>query len=453
MVGGERLMGSAGLEIGILFVLILANGLFAMAEIAVVSSRKARLEQRVKQGRRGAQVALDLAQNPGDFLSTVQVGITLIGTLAGAFGGVTLAGHLNYYLSQYPLLDPYSESISFGLVVIAISYLTLILGELAPKNIALINPEGIASGLAPFMKRLASATSVVVRFLSWSSNMVLKLIPLRAGTEPPVTEEEIKGLIEQGTRQGTFEEAEQEMVSAVFRLGDRRVTELMRSRNRVIWLDLKETTEVTLSKILNSPYLRYPVGEGSLDQLAGIIDVKDVLGQSLAGQPLDLRPLLKKPLLVSESKRAFDVIDLFISSGTGMALVIDEHGGVEGLITMTDLTRAIVGEVAATADEIAGPRALPREDGSWLVDGILPVSDLRQELLLPELPGEQDGDFATAAGFVLTQLGRVPVSGDAFEWNGWRFEVVDMDGNRIDKLLISRLPEPPPPEEGNGNAT
>jgi len=428
-------MGGSGLEISLVFLLVLANGVFSMAEMAVVSSRKARLRQRSENGSRGAAVALDLATNPHDFLSTVQVGITLIGTLAGAFGGATIAETLAVYLNQFPMVAPYSHSIAITVVVLVISYLSLILGELVPKSLALSNAEGIASALAPPMQKLARLGSPAVRFLSLSTRVVMKLLPVKQSAEAPVTAEEIKVLIAQGTEHGTFEEAEQEMVEGVFRLGDRRVVDLMQPRGKVIWLDIEDSWQVNREILRKYPYSRFPVSRGDLDRMVGIAHVKDLFLAVESGQPVDLQALARKPLIVPEQSPALDVLEQFQTSGEQMALVVDEHGGMQGIVTLTDLVEAVVGDLRGPG-EGSRPKITRREDGTWLADGSMPVSDLLDALQLRAIPGDEDG-FTTVAGLVLAHLHRIPVAGDHVVAGGWRFEVVDMDGNRVDKVLIA----------------
>ena len=431
-------MGNIGLEVSLIFILVLANGVFAMAELAVVSARKARLRQRSEEGNRGATVALELASNPHDFLSTVQVGITLIGTLAGAFGGATIAGKLAVYLQQFPQVAAYAETISITVVVLIISYLSLILGELVPKNLALSNPEAIASALAPPMRWLAKLGSPAVRFLTFSTKVVMKILPVKPSAEAPVTEEEIKVLVAQGAEHGTFEAAEREMVEGVFRLGDRRVVELMQPRRKVAWLNVDEDWNANCEKVKRSAHSRYPVVEGDLDRALGIVHIKDLFSAVNSGKLPDLRALARKLVVVPESTPALDLLERFHESGEQMALIVDEHGGTQGIATLTDLMNAVVGDLRARA-EGARLRIVKREDGSWLVDGSLPLPDFMDELQIREMPGEDEG-FATVGGLVLAHLHRIPSPGDHFDAGGWRFEVVDMDRNRIDKVLVTKLP-------------
>lgn len=434
-------MNNIGLEVALIFLLVLANGVFAMAEIAVVSARKARLRQRAAEGHRGAGVALELAEKPDDFLSTVQVGITLIGTLAGAFGGATVAEKLAEQLKQVPQIAEYAESVSITVVVLLISYFSLILGELVPKNLALSNPERIAALLAPPMRLLARAGSPFVRFLTFSTRVVMKLIPVKASNDAPVTQEEIEALLAQGTEHGTFEETEQEMVAGVFRLGDRRVMDLMRPRGKVRCLDVQEDWAVNREVLRKSTFSRFPVIDGDLDRLIGVVHVKDLFLAVDSGDTWDLRSLARQSLLLPEGTPAFEALERFQKTGQQMALIIDEHGSVEGVVTLTDLMEGVLGDLRGPHD---APRAqaLRRDDGSWLVDGQLPIKELIEELGLKQVPGEEEG-FTTVGGLVLAHLHRIPSPGDHFSVDGWRFEVLDMDVNRVDKVLVSRVADQP----------
>lgn len=427
-----------GLEIVLILILVIANGLFSMAEIAVVSSRKARLQQQAEAGSRQAKVALALANDPNDFLSTTQVGITLIGTLAGAFGGATIAEKITPYFLQIPALAPYASTISLSLVVLAITYLSLILGELVPKRIGLHSPERIAAFVALPMRWLSRIAHPIVRFLSWSTDVVFRLLPFREVKEAPVTPEEIKVLIEQGTQAGAFEEAEQELVAGVFRLGDRRAVELMTPRLKVSWLDVDDPPQEWIRVMTEGDYSRYPVCRNGLDELLGVIHVKDLLAQMVEGGKLDLRAALRKPLMVPETTPALRVLEQFQTTGTHIALVVNEHGAIEGLLTLNNLLEAVVGELP-DPDDPRDMRVQQREDGSYLVDGMLPVSELKELLHVSQvLPGEKEGTFTTVGGFLMMNLERIPVATDSYDAAGWKFEVVDMDGNRVDKVLISR---------------
>lgn len=426
-------------EIFIILLLILANGVFAMSEMSIVSARKARLQEMAERGDRKARVALDLANSPNRFLSTVQVGITLIGILAGAFGGATLADSLANSIRQFPPLAQYGNLIAVAVVVICITYLSLIFGELVPKRLALNSPEKIASIIAGPMRVLAAIAYPIVHLLTASTEAVLKLIGAGySSDEPLVTEEEIKVLVRQGAEAGMFEAAEQDMVERVFRLGDQPVSALMTPRLEIVWLDLNDSIEVNRRKLIESRHTRFPVCQDSPDNVLGVISVTDVLAASLCNQPLDLLTLLRQPLFIPESTHALRVLEFFKKSGTHVALVVDEYGVTQGLVTLNDVMEVIIGDVPF-ADDPQEVSAVQREDGSWLIDGMLTIDRFKDLFDINELPGEQRGNYQTLGGFVITQLGHIPVASDHFEWGGFRFEVMDMDGNRVDKMLVAPL--------------
>lgn len=430
-------MSSIAVEVLIVFLLIIANGLFAMSEIAVVSSRKARLQQLVNKGDAKAKVALDLANSPNQFLSTVQVGISLIGVLAGAFGGATLAQKVSGFLKSVPFIAPYSDALSLFVVVLLITYLQLIVGELVPKRLAMNSPERIASTIAGPMQMLAQFTSPAVQLLSGSTDLVLRLLGTSPSTDPEVTEEEIKVLIQQGTEAGMFEEAEQDMVERVLRLGDRRVGSLMTPRPDIIWLDTDDPLDESRRIIVESNRSRFPVCQGELDNVLGVVHVNSLLTRMLAGQPIDLISSLQQPLFIPESTRALKILELFKQSGTHIGLVVDEYGVIQGLVTLDDILEAIIGDMPTINPE--EPAAIQRDDGSWLLDGMMSVDDFKEVLDIEEIPGEERGSYHTLAGFVVMHLGRIPAAADYFEWQKFRFEVVDMDGNRVDKVLVMLL--------------
>ncbi|NJL40301.1 MAG: HlyC/CorC family transporter [Leptolyngbyaceae cyanobacterium RM2_2_4] len=429
-------MSSVTTEILIILLLVIANGVFAMSEIAVVSARKARLQELAEDGDAKAQAALELANSPNRFLSTVQVGITLIGILAGAFGGATLAGRLAPYIELVPVLRNYSQAIAFGLVVAIITYLSIIIGELVPKRLALASPEKIASLVAIPMQWLSKIAYPIVYLLTSSTDSILRLLGSGgASDEPLVTEEEIKVLIRQGAEAGTFEIAEQDMVERVFRLGDQRVASLMTPRFDITWLDINDSAEVNRQKMIESRHSRFPVCQDGLDHVLGVANVTDLLARSLLNQPLDLIDILRQPLFIPESTRAFKVLEMFKQSGTHIALVVDEYGVTQGIVTLNDVMEVIIGDVPF-ADQPHESPAIQREDGSWLLDGTLPIERFKEIFEIEEIPGEERGNFQTLGGFVITQLGRIPTSSDHFEWNNLRLEIMDMDGNRVDKVLV-----------------
>lgn len=434
-------MNHLGFEVLVILILILANGVFALTELALVSARKHRLRQRADQGHRGAAIALQLANAPNEFLSTVQVGITLIGTLAGAFGGATVAEKLAVRLNAFPRIAPHGEIAAISIVVLAITTLTIILGELVPKRLALTNPEKFAAAMAPVMKGLARLGYPAVRFLGWATDQVLKLFPRPRSETKDTTEEDIRILIDQGRVRGMFAETEQEMVEGVFELGDRRVVEFMQPRRKIVWLDLDGKPEAVTETLLGHSFSRFPVARKDLDQALGYVHVKDLLAQCLSGRPVDLQAGIREFIGMPERMTALEALETFKKAGTHMALVVNEYGGVEGLLTPYDIVESIVGDLSTDGDG-AGPSAVHREDGSWLVDGAMPVFEFRELTGVDDLPGEEESSYATLGGLILSQLGRIPSPADHFESGGWRFEVVDMDRNRIDKVLVSRLPDP-----------
>lgn len=430
-------MGNPVLEVLIILVLLIANGVFAMSEIAIVSARKGRLQQLAEEGSASAQTALGLATNPNEFLSTVQIGITLIGILAGAFGGATLAEGIAAGLATIPALVPYSEAIGVGVVVVVITYLSLIIGELVPKRVALNNPERIAASVAGPMKALSRVASPLVRLLSASTDVVIRLFGIKLSDEPPITEEEVKVLIEQGTQVGVFEPVEQDMIEGVLRLGGRGVGAVMTSRTQLVWIDIEDPAEEIFRKVVGSHHSRFPVARENLDNVLGIIHAKDLLAQHWQGQPLDLKPLLREPLFVPESMPALRLLELFKKNGTHVAMVLDEYGGVQGMVTHNDILEDIAGYVNAP-DAPAEPQAAQREDGSWLVDGLMHIDRLKEIFDLDELPREELSGYQTVGGFMVDQIGSIPGAGQSFEWSGLRFEVVDMDAHRVDKVLVQK---------------
>lgn len=429
-------MFSFAVEILIVLLLLVANGIFSGSEIAVVSARKIRLEQLAERGDRHAQVALRLANAPNNFLATVQIGITLIGILSGAVGGATIAQRLAAVLNQVPRLQPYSEGLSVALVVTALTYLSLVIGELLPKRIALNNPEKIACAVAPAMRGVSRLTAPLVHVLGMSTEALLRGLGIQASEQPEITEEEIKGLIRQGAAAGMFEETEHEIVQRVFRLGDRPIKAMMTPRPEIVWLNTEAPLEKNLQVIIDSNHSRFPVGRGSLDHCIGVVRGSHLLSAHLVRPGADLVDLLQVPLYVAKNARALDVIEQFKHTGVHIALVTDEYGGLEGLVTLTDLMEAIVGDLPSLEDH-EEPQIIQRDDGSWLLDGALDIDELKDFLKKDRLPHEATGSFHTLGGFVMYSLEHVPQSGEWFEWDGLRFEVVDMDGTRVDKILVN----------------
>jgi putative hemolysin len=424
------------LEFLLLSVLIAANGLFAMAELAVISARKVRLERLADAGVPGARVALDLAGAPGRFLATIQVGITLIGILAGAIGGVTLAARLDPVLTRLPVIGANSRSVAVGLVVVGITLVTLVMGELVPKRIALIHPERIAARLAPLMRRLARLASPFVQLLNACTEGVTRLLQVRAPSEPPVTEEDIRGLIHRGTVLGVFEPAEREMVERVFSLADRTVGAVMTPYPDVKWLDVADEPAAVAATVTDSGHSRFPVVRDSRDHVLGIAGAKDLLRQALAGQTLNVAAVVQPALLVPAVTPVLLVLERFREEQTTVALVIDEYGSLQGMVTATDLLEALVGELPEATAKPAPLEVVRRRDGSWLLDGALAVDEVRLLLGVADLPGEPERHVGTLGGLLMAELGRIPAEGERVEWRGWTFEVVDMDGRRVDKVLV-----------------
>lgn len=435
---GKGLALGIWVEILLILVLILANGLFSMSETAIVSSRKARLQQRAEAGESGARIAFNLTENPNIFLATVQIGITLIGVLSGAFGGATAARSLADLISRFEPLAQYASQISLILVVVAITYLSLIIGELVPKRIALNNPEGIASRVAGPMSTISRIGSPLVNLLSASTDAVLRILGVRQTDEAPVTAEEIGVLLEQGARAGVFRASEQEMVEAVFELTDDPVAAIMTPRTNVIWLDLEDSEEEIKRTILESPHSRFPVASGDLDHVSGIVRTKDLLNQIISGKPLSVEQSLRPAVFVPETVSALHLLEQLRRSHDQLAIAIDEFGGVAGIVSLQDVLEAIVGDIPSPGSS-PNPQIVQRPDGSWLMDGAMPYDEVAEMLKLDEDAGTRGG-FHTLAGFVLAELGHIPEAGERFRVEDWEFEVVDMDGRRVDKVLVSAAP-------------
>ena len=431
-------MAGIAVEILIIGLLVAANAFFAMSELAVISARKSRLQEWVKMGNRRAATALGLAITPNKFLSTMQIGITLAGILIGAIAGGSLADGMAVYLESLPLMAPYHREVGFALVIIGITFAVLVLGELAPKRLALRHPETIATFMALPLLWLTKLSAPLLRILNFSTETICRLFGKPASDEPPVTEEEIKTLVRQGTEAGVFEEAEQDMVEAVLRLGDKTARSLMTSRTQIAWLDLEDNAERIREKIISSGHSCFPVATGSLDKMDGVVSAKDLLAHSLAGHALDLKSLMQQPLFVPRTVSALEVLESFKKSGQHIALVVDEYGGIEGLLTQHDILEAIAGDIPFDGKP-TDPKAIQRHDGSWLLDGMLSVDEFKEIFHVQSLPGEKRDAYQTLGGFIFTRMGRVPSVSESFEWNGLRFEIVDMDGKRIDKVLVSKV--------------
>ena len=433
------------MDLLIILFLIVLNGVFAMSEIAVVSSRKVWLQQRAEAGSHGAAAALKLANEPGHFLSTIQVGITTIGIFSGAFGEATLAAPLETWLLQFPLVADYARPVAVVLVVMLITYLSVVLGELVPKRLALHNPEGLATIFARPLNALGRITSPLVALFSKSSELLLRLLGSKPDSDAPVTDEEIKVLMQQGTEAGVFESSEGQLVANVLRMDDLNLNQIMTPRIDVSVIDVADSPEQIRDQILACNYSRLVVCRDGLDQVIGVVYAKDLLNQLLSGKTLDVQADMRTPLYVPETVAPMQLMSLFKRHRETFALVVDEYGDVQGVVTLADIMEAIVGDLPSE-DATEEADIVRREDGSLLVDGLLAIDKLKDVLGLSELPDEESGDYHTVSGFVMTVLGRLPKTADHFDWQGHRFEVVDMDRNRVDKLLVvpplaSRQPE------------
>lgn len=421
------------LEIIVLLALIGVNGLLAMGELAVVSSRKPRLQAMARKRVRGAAAALALAEDPHRFLPTVQVGITLVGVLAGAFGGATLAERLGAQLDAFPALAPNGEAIAFGLVVALITLASIVLGELVPKTLALRRPELVAVALAPLLTVLARVASPAVWLLKSLSGVVLRLFGAERPAESAVTEEEVKALVQEGAAAGVIEQEERHMIERVLRLPDRSIRAVMTPRTEIDWLDRADAPDEMISEIRATPHARFVVCDGSLDNVVGVVRSKDLLDQVLGGETLRLAAALRRPRALPDSMSVLAALEILRQDPLGIAFVVDEYGSFEGIVTAVDMLEAIVGEVAGEVAQ-GGPSCTRRPDGSWLMDGLLPADEVRSRLGLTSLPGE--GDYNTLAGLILTLAGRIPAEGDQVIWQDHAFEIIDMDGRRIDKVLV-----------------
>jgi putative hemolysin len=421
------------LEIVVIIALTLLNGVFAMSELAVVSSRKARLQGMADQGVRGARAAMRLIDNPSHFLSTVQIGITMVGVIAGAYGGATLGERFGAWLDAFPVLGGYGEAVGYGAVIVAITYLSIVIGELIPKRIALRAPERIASIIAGPMRTLSRVAAPFVWLLGTSTDLLLRLLGLHGARDEAVTEEEVRSMITEGTQAGVFDPREKEMIDGVLRLADRSVRTIMTPRPDVIWLDLGDRPEQIIKEIRESGHSRFPVCRGELDEIVGIVHNKDLLELAFQGKAVDLAKAAAKPLVVHDGTAILKLLDMMKRSGLHMAIVVDEYGSVEGLATITDILETIAGDLPEPGETVEVD-AIQREDGSWLVNGSMPVDEFEDELGIRGL--KDGGDYHTIAGFVLHGIGHIPKPGESFEHEGVRFEVVDMDGRRIDKILV-----------------
>ncbi len=429
---------SLGAELAIVVLLVLLNGFFAMSELAIVSARRARLRQLADDDNVGARLVLQMAEDPSSFLSIVQIGMTLNSVFAGAYSGATLAGDLGKYLNTVGWIAPHGEGVALGLTVAGVTYLNLVVGELVPKRIGLAYAEPIAIRVAHAMGVLAMIAAPVVWLLRKSTDIILRLIHLHNPPDQKVTEEEIKDLIAEGTEHGALKPAEKNMLDGVMRLADRSVRTIMTPRMDVVWLNIEDTSAEHKNIIRSSGYSRFLVARGDMEEILGVVHAKDMLNASFDGLALSLRPVMRAPLIVPDTTPVLRLLDQFKQAGQHIAIVVDEYGSVEGLVSITDIIESITGGLPERGRE-ATARPVQREDKSWLIDGMTPIDEIEALIDLKDMRGE--GDFETLAGFMIDRLGRIPSAGDHFYWEGAHFEVVDMDGRRVDKVIVT------PPEE------
>jgi putative hemolysin len=431
-------MNQVALEIAIIFLLLVANGIFAMAEIAVVSSKKARLRRLAEQGNSRAQIALELADSPNRFLSTVQIGITLVGIFAGAFGGATLAAKLTGPIAQIEFLAPYADKIAFGLVVAVITYFSLVMGELVPKRFGLSNPEGIAMLVARPMNWLAKFAGPVVSFLSGSTEALLRVLGFKPEKEVAVSEEEVRVMMQEGVRAGAFNKVESQIVHSALELDQLPVREIMTPRPKVIWLNQDDPHDQVWHKIVVSNHSHFPVYQGNRDHTVGTVSVKAIYANLAAGVGVKLKDLMVAPLIVPESQTVLQLVETFKQTGKHIALATDEFGSIVGLVTLNDVMEAVVGEFPSQGER-AKPEARKRDDGSWLIDAMIDLEAVERALPGFKFGGAAYSEYQTLAGFIVKTLGHVPKEGETFEAQGYLFEVLDMDRHRVDKVLVLPL--------------
>jgi putative hemolysin len=422
-------------ELIIALLLITANGVFALSELAVVSARRVRLSTLAEQGRPGAKAALALAENPGRFLSTVQIGITLVSILAGAFSGAALSQRFDTVLEGWGIPTPVAEPLAYVLVLGAITYLSVVIGELVPKNVALRNPEAVACALAPSMTVISRVAAPAVWLLDASTRAVFSLFGQRTEAQETVTEEEIKTIVAEAASAGVIEREERQMIAGVLRLGDRAVRGVMTPRTDVDWIDLADDETTTREILMNSPHSRLPVADGDPDNIVGVVQTRDLLASLVAGERLDVRAHLKQAPVVPDTLDALDVLTILRNAEVPMALVHDEYGHFDGIVTPTDALEPLVGAFRSDVDQ-SDTEAHRREDGSWLLPGSMPADEMADQLGIG-LP--ESRDYETVAGFVISHMEHLPTTGECVQTDGWRFEVIDLDGRRIDKVLATKL--------------
>ena len=437
-------------DILIISFLILMNGVFAMSELALVSAKRMRLERRAEEGSRGARAALALADDPSHFLSTVQVGITLIGIFNGAFGEASLVGHLTPHLQEMPVVGPYAREVALGTVVIAITIASIIFGELVPKRIAMAFPDAMATLIAQPLRMLSVVMSPFVKFLALATNAIVRVFGIKQAKEEAPTEEDITGMIKEGANTGVFEKTEYDIVQRALRLDDQHLKSLMTPRVDLVIIDLEEDRRANLEAIAANPYSRYPVCRGDRSHILGYVMARDLFAQAVrtgSVEGIDLDGAVQELLYVPETVSAMALLELFKKNRAELALIVDEYGDIQGMVTLSDVMSALVGDVTVAGEE-DDVDAVQRPDGSWLLDGGVALDRFRDLLETGQVfPGEDEGAYHTLAGFMLYQFGYIPKPAETVDWEGFRFEVMDMDGNRIDRIMVSRYqPVEPEPE-------
>mgnify|MGYP000938188813 FL=1 len=427
------------IEIVIIFMLILINGMFSMYELAMVSARKPKLEQEKLNGNSGSSKALDLLENPNKFLSTVQIGISLISTLSGAFGGASIAMNMSRWMVEHGMQIGLADGLSLTIVVLVITFFSIVIGELIPKRVALNNPEGVASRLSGVMSVISNLSKPLISLLDWSTEFGIKLLGIKVSNETSVTEEEIRLLIAEGRSLGVFNKAEQEYVEGVFRFTERRVDALMTPRADLDWLDLEDTRETLVNEIRQSRFSRFPLAEGELDNFVGVIDTKDLAGLDLFSDQVDFRQLAHEPIIVPENTSALKVFEQFRNTGIHEAMVIDEYGSVTGMVTLFDVLESITGDIRDSELDLDA-EVVSLSENAWSLDGMLPIDELKDLLGMMEIPGEDKAGYQTLSGLIMHQLGEIPSIGQGFNIEDYCFEVTDMDGLRVDRVAMTRMP-------------
>ncbi|WEJ11562.1 hemolysin family protein [Sinorhizobium prairiense] len=425
-------------ELLVIFILLLINAFFALSEMAIVSASKPLLRQMVKQGNRRAEAALTLAEDPGKFLSTVQVGITLVGILAGAYGGATIAAKIAPFLNDIGWISPYGDTVAVALVVTLITFLSVVIGELIPKQLALRNPEGLAMFVAGPMALLSRIAAPVVLIFETAASIAMRLMGMRPEDADRVTEEEVQAIMAEGVESGAIEKSEHEMLRRIIRLGDRNVKSIMTHRTEVGFIDVHDSLETIGQKIRQFGHSRYPVIDGPSGDVIGAVLTKEILNVAPAA-PFNIRDYVREILTLPETASCLKALEAFKSSSINMAMIVDEYGSTEGIITTADILEAIVGVIPSNYDNSEHALIRQRDDGSYIVDGRTPIDEIHLQIGIDGI--EADGDFETIAGFLVQQLRKTPEEGDTAEAHGYRFEVIDMDGRRIDKILVSRAGE------------